>query len=224
MSARIPAVVLTIAVATLLAGTAIGDGTLAHGRSGMTTGTLYGRAMRDSVAVANTNVVILGTRCSAMTDANGWFRIDAAPIGRWVLRAMGERCAGNIANVTVDPGRVDTVVVLLDCPEIDCAYPGMPGLPPGCLLRDVKARRTAGSFCRVHPRDRLVVDTVRVTYGLLLNERGFEQAERDSFPDARAFADGGCVTGQVAYQEVAYCPECRRARERWLHVARASHR
>jgi hypothetical protein len=206
---------LVLAFATIVAGIALGDGAAKPARAPMVTGALYGRAMRDSVAVANTNVVVLGTRCTTVTDANGWFRINAVPVGRWVLRAVGERCAGDIANVTVDAGSVDTVVVSLDCPEIDCDFPGKRGLPAGCLLRDAQARRRAGTFCHAHPRERLAVDTVQVSYGLLLHQPGFDQAERDSFPDAHTFADGGCVTGQTAYQEVVYCAACRRARDNW---------
>lgn len=83
---------------------------------------------------------------------------------------------------------------------------------------------TGGSICPLHRED-LQPDILPIWYGLptSLNDRDARAARRyrdardAAFPLARVSAQAGCIVGEARFAKVAFCPSCRRARERWLH-------
>ena len=78
-------------------------------------------------------------------------------------------------------------------------------------------------FCPVH-KTRLRRDTVDIVYGLVGFKPGYEEAEKDLFPNPNVEAFGGCVIetqincdgttvqSSPKYAEVLFCSACRRAK------------
>lgn len=108
------------------------------------------------------------------------------------------------------PARPDSVISFH--PHGSCAHAQKDSLTSDCLLIDPDQRAKVGTFCALHPRQRLMLDTVRVSYGFSCSPDAGE------IPgvciNSRLMACGGCVQ-MWPYAEVAYCPECRRARKQW---------
>jgi TonB family protein len=83
-----------------------------------------------------------------------------------------------------------------------------------------------GHSCEIH-RVPLVKDRVEINYGLVEFRSGYLNAEKKFFPNAHSKAFGGCVLEAQTYcdgttvqtsprfQEVLYCPKCRRAEMQW---------
>ncbi len=68
--------------------------------------------------------------------------------------------------------------------------------------------------CRIHDRE-LEQDTVQVRYGLIRFRGEYLAAKKTQFPHAKLFVMGGCRVGTKESQDVAYCPDCREAENRW---------
>lgn len=90
-----------------------------------------------------------------------------------------------------------------------CAHATKANLEPGCFAPDAEQRRRVGTPCELHPSQRLLADTVAVSYGFVGSERSGERP--GLFTHSRLEVSGGCVMGRP-FTEVAYCPECRRVR------------
>lgn len=94
----------------------------------------------------------------------------------------------------------------------DCTHARRDSLTDECFLPDPEQRKLVGSPCELHPRTRLMADTVAVDYGFVCSGRSVERP--GLFLHSRLAACGGCVIGKP-FTEVAYCSECRRVRAQW---------
>ncbi|MDX2192998.1 MAG: carboxypeptidase-like regulatory domain-containing protein [Gemmatimonadales bacterium] len=86
------------------------------GPAGRTRGVVRGTVRTpDGKAVVNAEVTVLGALgANTMTDAQGRFRIDAAPVGSQVVEVRGIGYRPVRSAVAVSPGRSATLSVLLD--------------------------------------------------------------------------------------------------------------
>src|SRR5215510_2231816 len=97
-------------------------------------------------------------------------------------------------------------------------------IAPDCVRRDADERARVGTFCSVHPGERLRPDIVRIHFGIVGYTPGLNVEEAKQFPNARVWESAGCVIGRPYFAEVAYCPECRRVWSRAMKRATAFRR
>src|SRR5262245_53791122 len=142
---------------------------------------------------------------SAQVDSDGTFLFSGVPAGPYTLLVRAAWCDRIEMPVRVGVGAVDTVGVDLACSPIPC--PKLDKADPGCILHDPDQRAKVGTACEVHPKQRLHLDVVPISYGI-----GSHAAAWDArFPNARVVYSSGCVVQPQRWSEVAYCQECRAA-------------
>src|SRR6187399_2129011 len=78
------------------------------------------------------------------------------------------------------------------------------------------------ALCERH-RVALVDDVIPINYGFPLRDApGFDEAERDEFPNYAARYLGGCMFGEEHWVAVAYCASCRAAELEWERASAAA--
>ena len=104
-------------------------------------------------------------------------------------------------------------------------YPGGEVGKPSDTISNIPAN-SEEQRCSLHG-NLLLRDKVEIVYGLVGFREGYEKARTELFPNANSQAFGGCVVEtevscdgtriQISpkYEEVLYCPKCRRAEEKW---------
>jgi hypothetical protein len=80
----------------------------------------------------------------------------------------------------------------------------------------------AAVLCERH-QVALIDDVIPICYGFPFSDApGFDQAEREDFPNHAARFLGGCVLGEEHWVAVAYCPTCREAELEWERASAAA--
>ena len=69
--------------------------------------------------------------------------------------------------------------------------------------------------CRVH-HVALKQAMVPVHYGMPYFEANYFRAEQKLFPNSNDVVQGGCIVGTLTQELVAYCEQCRTARQQWV--------
>lgn len=93
-----------------------------------------------------------------------------------------------------------------------CVHATKANLTADCFEPNPDERRRVGTPCPLHPGQRLLADTVAVSYGFVASAASAEVP--GVCVNSKLEASGGCVVGRP-FTEVAYCPECRKARAAW---------
>ena len=198
-----PASLLTIALtAGLIGSAATSRATDVYGLGTLTVDVL-GRTDR------HTQVLLVhdGLRVAdGVPRPDGKFKITA-PSGQHTLLVRGFSCGPVEIPVTLAAGEDESIAVDLPCSPIPCRK--LDKSDPGCVMRSPEARASVGSACEVHPKSRLRLDVVPLTFGISAYQPGGPEA-RKRFPNARISNAMGCVVNVERWGEVAYCPECRR--------------
>lgn len=148
------------------------------------------------------------------TDASGHFAFTRVDTGVRVVtvRVLGCRPWYGIRRVRA--AVTESLTCVPECFEPECLAGDRP--TPGCIERPADELARIGRRCRVHRHERLVADTVRIAYGLVMASPEFERARRE-FPNAGGSWSGGCVLtpASKSWAIVAACPACRVAHARW---------
>jgi hypothetical protein len=175
-------------------------------------GSVAGFVTHDGDTAFATAVFLSGTTRHARPDREGWFRFDSVPAGPQEVGFHHAECDFVRCSVFVVSDHRETVFVRFNCHDPKCDVP-QSHLSADCPCFMVNSNEQAriGKHCRVHWSIRLRPDTVWVVHAW----RGVNAAERDFFPNARTDWDAGDVVTTRTRQrtEVAYCSECRLARE-----------
>jgi hypothetical protein len=102
---------------------------------------------------------------------------------------------------------VRSIAVQLRSPSLAVVWP----LLSGCAAAPPLDENKPGT-CRVHQLA-LLPDRVPERYGLLRLRPSYVEAARTSFPNARSWSWGGCISSadSAAFSDVWYCPRCREA-------------
>lgn len=204
-----PPIVLRSACAVTLLSVALAHPSTAGHASPDSLGTLKGHVRCRDDRHAVVIVVRNGWRiASADIRPDGTFFLAGVPAGRHTLLVRGDYCGPIERAVTVRAGGVDSIDVDLPCTPIPC--PKLDKSDPGCIARNPEERAKVGSACEVHPKSRLRLDVVPLSFGIVSFEPGGPDG-RKLYPNARVVYSMGCVMGVERWGEVAYCPECRAA-------------
>jgi hypothetical protein len=165
------------------------------------------------------NVILLGTRLGAFAWEDGAFLLERAPVGNQVLQFASLGARTKQVPVVIRAVVTDTVAVDLE-DDLPCFHAKSFTAP--CFRLNGEELRRVGTRCRVHPWRALRADTVRIAYGYSITRNGFGKAHAERFPNANESWDGGCEVHYQSFTNVAYCPDCRRAYDRWWKT-RARH-
>jgi len=140
---------------------------------------------------------------------------DTASFGSVVGRATQEGGPAAFANVVVLGTRIGTMTrddgsFRLDGVPVGPRVLQLQGI--GCNKASLSVEEPAAGFTHQHS-SRPIPFASAMGWSF---RPEFSAAERDSFPNAREWWDGGCVIEHWSLTEVAFCSDCRQAHERWL--------
>lgn len=148
------------------------------------------------------------------TVADGRFEFARVDTGVRVVTVRVLGCRPWYAIRRVHAASTESLTCVPECFDPECL--ANDALSDRCIERPADELARIGRRCRVHRHERLVADTVRVAYGLLVRDPAFERARRE-FPNADWSWAGGCVItpDSRSWAIVAVCPACREAYARW---------
>ena len=127
-------------------------------------------------------------------------------------RPIAAACALLAASCSIEtvplPANLAESVPLVD----PCANATRETVGPECFRPNREEHARVGLLCDLHRGQVLLPDTVRISYGFVSSMACGEIP--GVCVNSHLEWPGGCVVGKP-FTEVAYCPECRRARSEW---------